>query len=77
MLSAGEELATAASQALGTKLEFEDITEEGKMSYISTTAFNNVTGTHPTETIDFFKMYSGEFQPSKRVKRESVTLWRR
>ncbi|KAF6810110.1 hypothetical protein CSOJ01_06522 [Colletotrichum sojae] len=98
MLSAGEELATAASQALGTKLEFEDITEseakkvlraqsesdnseqqyileyyalvkEGKMNYISTTAFNNVTGTHPTETVDFFKMYSGEFHASKRVKR--------
>jgi len=29
MLAAGEELAEAASQALGTKMEFEDISEYG------------------------------------------------
>ncbi|KAF6830581.1 hypothetical protein CPLU01_07271 [Colletotrichum plurivorum] len=98
MLCTGKELPTAASQALGSKLEFEDITEseakkiprtqsesdnseqqhilkyyppvrEGRMNYISTTAFNNVTGTHPTETVDFFKTYSGEFQVNKHVKR--------
>lgn len=98
MLCAGDELATAASDALGTKLEFEAITQneakkvlraqsesdnseqqylleyyalvrEGKTNYISTTAFNNVTGHHPTEVVDFFKLYSGEFNARKRVKR--------
>ncbi|KAH7359420.1 hypothetical protein B0T11DRAFT_356116 [Plectosphaerella cucumerina] len=98
MLCAGEELATAASEALGTKMEFEAITpteakkvlraqsesdnseqqylleyyalvREGKTNYIATSAFNDVTGNHPTELVDFFKMYSGEFHASKRVKR--------
>ncbi|KAJ8124555.1 hypothetical protein O1611_g9086 [Lasiodiplodia mahajangana] len=98
MLCSGEELATAASSALGTKLQFEDISlaeakrvlrqqsesddsekqylldyyslvREGKTNYISTTAFHDVTGTHPTQPTDFFKMYDEEFRPTKRTKR--------
>ncbi|KAM9874798.1 hypothetical protein VDGL01_11119 [Verticillium dahliae] len=98
MLCAGKELATAASETLGTQIEFEDISQaeakkvlraqsdsanaeqqyileyyslvrEGKTNYISTTTFHDVTGTHPTEPTDFFKMYAGDFKPAKRVKR--------
>ncbi|KAK7908707.1 prestalk A differentiation A [Apiospora marii] len=93
------ELATAASEALGSKMEFESISEseakkvlksqsesdqselqylleyynlvkEGKANYISTTAFVNMTGDHPTEPVDFFKMYRHEMEPAaKRAKR--------
>ncbi|KAI0402265.1 NAD(P)-binding protein [Xylaria palmicola] len=98
MLCSGEELATAASSALGTNMKFEDISvaeakrvlrrqsesddseqqylldyyslvREGKTNYISTTAFHDVTGNHPTQPTDFFKMYNEEFRPKKRVKR--------
>jgi len=102
MLAAGEELANAASEALGAKIEFEDISEaeakkvlkkqahdhddsekqylleyyalvrEGKTNYISTTAFHDVTGAHPQEPTEFFKVYIGEFQnggsPNKKRK---------
>ncbi|KAK8011790.1 hypothetical protein PG989_000050 [Apiospora arundinis] len=98
MLCAGAELATAASEALGSEMKFESISEseakkvlksqsesnqseleylleyyslvrEGKANYISTTAFVNVTGDHPTEPVDFFKMYRREMEPvAKRAK---------
>ncbi|KAM4066111.1 nmrA-like family protein [Hirsutella rhossiliensis] len=98
MLCAGNELATAASKALGTEMEFEDISEaeakkvlksqsesdeseqqylleyyslvrEGKTNYIATTAFHDVTGEHPTEPEEFFRMYQSDVRPSKRTKR--------
>jgi len=91
-LCSGPELAEAASKALGTEMQFEDITEaeakkvlkaqsdsdpseleylleyyslvrEGKTNYISTTAFVNVTGGHPQEPEEFFKVYAQEFTP--------------
>ena len=91
-LCIGEELAQLASQALGTEIKFEDVSEaeakkvlkaqsdsdpselqylleyyslvrEGKTNYISTTAFFNVTGDHPQEPEDFFKVYAEEFKP--------------
>lgn len=98
MLCAGKELAEAASQALGQKLEFENISEreakkvlgaqagevdesekeylleyyslvrEGKTNYIATTAFHDVTGTHPTQPVDFFKMYDAELRPRKKAR---------
>lgn len=97
-LCAGEELATAASSALGVKLQFENISaaeakrvlraqsdidqteqqylleyyslvREGKTNYIATTAFHDVTGQHPTEPDDFFKMYQTELRPKKAAKR--------
>ncbi|KAF5001622.1 hypothetical protein FGRMN_928 [Fusarium graminum] len=99
MLCAGEELAAAASKALGTELQFENIShaeakrvlksqsdldpseqqylleyyslvKEGKTNYISTTAFHDVTGGHPTEPGDFFKIYEEEMRPKKKVKHE-------
>ncbi|KAK6860934.1 hypothetical protein PG995_004570, partial [Apiospora arundinis] len=99
MLCAGAELATAASEALGSEMKFESISKseakkmlnsqsesdqseleylleyyslvrEGKTNYISTTAFVNVTGSHSTEPVDFFKMYRREMEPvAKRAKR--------
>ncbi|KAK0636531.1 hypothetical protein B0T17DRAFT_613249 [Bombardia bombarda] len=97
MLCSGQELAEAASKALGQKMEFDNIAEreakrvlksqssldeseqeyileyyslvrEGKTNYIATTAFHDVTGEHPTEPDEFFKMYSQELRPKKRVK---------
>jgi hypothetical protein len=50
-------------------LEYYALVREGKTNYIATLAFNDVTGNHPTELVDFFKMYSGEFHARKRVKR--------
>jgi len=99
MMAAGEEVAEAASQGLGTKMEFEEISEEdakkvlqdqaeisdaekeylleyyalvraGKTNYISTHAFHDITGTHPTELTEFFKTYSDEFKPKKRRTRK-------
>ncbi|KLJ10894.1 hypothetical protein EMPG_09831 [Blastomyces silverae] len=101
MLVAGEELATAASQALGTPLKFSDISEEeakkvlraqgesdeseleylleyyslvreGKTNYISTTAFHDVTGSHPQEPPDFFKTYRDEFVPEHTNKKRKT-----
>ncbi|KAK3390814.1 hypothetical protein B0H63DRAFT_446908 [Podospora didyma] len=97
MLCAGKELAEAASKAIGTKMEFENISErearrvlqsqtelddsekeyileyyslvrEGMTNYIATTAFHDVTGEHPTEPDEFFRMYAGELRPKKKVK---------
>lgn len=100
MLCAGNELATAASQAMGVEMQFKNISQaeakrvlkaqsesdqseldylleyyslvrEGKTNYISTTAFHDVTGEHPTEPVDFFKMYAGDMKPNsnKRAKK--------
>ena len=49
-------------------LEYYSLVREGKMNYISTTAFHDVTGVHPTEPSDFFKMYATEFRLGKKVK---------
>ncbi|KAI2479001.1 NmrA domain containing protein [Pyrenophora tritici-repentis] len=42
-------------------LEYYSLVREGKTNYISTTAFVNVTGTHPQEPEDFFKTYEESF----------------
>jgi hypothetical protein len=49
-------------------LEYYSLVREGKTNYISTTAFHDVTGTHPTEPTDFFKLYATELRPRKKVK---------
>ncbi|CEJ56614.1 Putative Prestalk A differentiation protein A [Penicillium brasilianum] len=101
MLASGDELATAASQALGQEMEFEDISQaeakrvlrsqstsdtselqylleyyslvrEGKTNYISTTAFHDITGTHPQEPNDFFKVYAQEFKIRTGSKRRKA-----
>ncbi|PYH81191.1 NAD(P)-binding protein [Aspergillus uvarum CBS 121591] len=102
MLATGDELASAASQALGEEMKFEDISEneakrvlqaqsdsdqsevqylleyyslvrEGKTNYISTTAFHDVTGGHPQEPPDFFKVYAQEFHPKRANKRRKLS----
>jgi len=101
MLAAGKELAAAASEALGTPMEFEDISmseakrvlhaqapadaseiqylleyyslvKEGKTNYISTCAFHDITGQHPQEPVDFFKIYAEEFKPEHANKKRKV-----
>jgi len=101
MLAAGEELAEAARQALGTDLQFEDISEaeakrvlhaqdssdaseiqylleyytlvkEGKTNYISTSAFHDITGQHPQEPVEFFKVYADEFKPEHASKKRKT-----
>ncbi|KAK5692729.1 hypothetical protein LTR17_025323 [Elasticomyces elasticus] len=101
ILATGDELATAASSALGKELQFEDISEreakkvlkhqsesdaselqylleyyslvrEGKTNYISTTTFVNVTGNHPTEPAEFFKLYAGDPLPEPTLKKRKV-----
>ncbi|KAK5722033.1 hypothetical protein LTR17_014469 [Elasticomyces elasticus] len=101
MLATGDQLATAASSALGKELQFADISEreakkvlkhqsesdaselqylleyyslvrEGKTNYISTTAFVNVTGNHPTEPTEFFKLYAGDPLPEPTPKKRKV-----
>jgi hypothetical protein len=44
--------------------------KEGKTNYISTTAFHDVTGEHPTEPENFFKIYEGEVRPKKKARHE-------
>ncbi|KAH6900798.1 hypothetical protein B0T10DRAFT_525425 [Thelonectria olida] len=55
-------------------LEYYSLVREGKTNYISTTAFHDVTGQHPTEPDSFFKMYEAEYEaesrPAKRAKKE-------
>jgi len=101
MLAAGEELAEAARQALGTDMQFEDISQaeakrvlhaqalsdaseiqylleyyslvkEGKTNYISTCAFHDITGQHPQEPVDFFKVYAGEFKEEHASKKRKT-----
>lgn len=102
MLATGDELATAASQALGIEMQYDDISEreakkvlqsqsdsdesekqylleyyslvrEGKTNYISTLAFNAITGTHPQEPTEFFKAYAEEFQPKQPPSKKRKT----
>ncbi|KAF4253136.1 hypothetical protein KXX13_005246 [Aspergillus fumigatus] len=102
LLTTGDELASAASRALGTDLKFEDISEaeakkvlhaqsesdaselqylleyyslvrEGKTNYISTTAFHDVTGSHPQEPVEFFKVYAESFRPKHVNKKRKMS----
>lgn len=50
-------------------LEYYRLVREGKINYIATTAFVNVTGSHPTEPTDFFKLYSGDPLPEPAKKK--------
>ncbi|KAJ6035710.1 hypothetical protein N7499_002837 [Penicillium canescens] len=101
MLATGDELASAASKALGQELRFEDISEseakrvlrsqsasdnseqqylleyyslvrEGKANYISTTAFHDITNSHPQEPDDFFKVYAQEFRMKRLPKKRKT-----
>jgi uncharacterized protein YbjT (DUF2867 family) len=45
-------------------LEYYSLVREGKTNYISTSAFVNVTGNHPQQPEEFFKVYAESFKPS-------------
>jgi hypothetical protein len=47
-------------------LEYYSLVREGKTNYVSTLAFQQITGTKPQELTDWFKVYSSEFSPNKR-----------
>ncbi|KAI1325295.1 NAD(P)-binding protein [Xylariaceae sp. FL0255] len=49
-------------------LEYYSLVREGKTNYISTNAFHDVTGHHPTQPTEFFKLYASELRPAKRAK---------
>ncbi|KAK0643352.1 hypothetical protein B0T16DRAFT_332911 [Cercophora newfieldiana] len=49
-------------------LEYYSLVREGKTNYIATTAFHDVTGQHPTEPDEFFRMYSADLRPKKKAK---------
>lgn len=53
-------------------LEYYSLVREGKTNYIATTAFHDVTGDHPQEPPDFFKVYTDEFSPKRGVKRRKT-----
>ena len=53
-------------------LEYYSLVREGKTNYISTTAFHDVTGVHPQEPPEFFKVYAESFETkSARKKRKT------
>jgi hypothetical protein len=47
-------------------LEYYSLVRENKTNYVSTLAFDRITGTKPQEATDFFKVYHAEFSPNKR-----------
>jgi uncharacterized protein YbjT (DUF2867 family) len=46
-------------------LEYYSLVREGKTNYIATTTFHDVTGGHPQEPDDFFKVYAESFKSEK------------
>lgn len=51
-------------------LEYYSLVREGKTNYISTTAFHDVTGEHPMEPDEFFKVYAEEMTPQDEANGE-------
>jgi len=51
-------------------LEYYSLVRQGKTNYISTMAFHDITGGHPTEMLEFFKTYDAEFKPKRRRTRK-------
>ncbi|RHZ45589.1 SDR family oxidoreductase [Aspergillus thermomutatus] len=54
-------------------LEYYSLVREGKTNYISTTAFHDVTGGHPQEPPEFFKVYADSFRPKHVNKKRKVS----
>ncbi len=52
-------------------LEYYSLVREGKTNYVSTLAFQAITGTNLQEPPEFFKAYAEEFQPHGGKQRES------
>jgi hypothetical protein len=53
-------------------LEYYSLVREGKTNYISTCAFHDITGQHPQEPVDFFKVYSDEFNVEHGSKKRKI-----
>lgn len=53
-------------------LEYYSLVKEGKTNYISTCAFHDITGQHPQEPVDFFKVYAAEFKPEHPSKKRKT-----
>lgn len=62
-------------------LEYYSLVREGKTNYISTLGFIAVTGQHPQQPLEWFKIYGDDFKkekggkehqahPAKKQKRE-------
>lgn len=51
-------------------LEYYSLVREGKTNYISTLAFHDVTGQHPQEPVEFFKVYAQEFKAEHISKKK-------
>ncbi|EGN99961.1 hypothetical protein SERLA73DRAFT_180297 [Serpula lacrymans var. lacrymans S7.3] len=51
-------------------LEYYSLVREGKTNYVSTLAFNAITGGPPILPIEFFKTYDAEFKSKKRKMRK-------
>jgi hypothetical protein len=64
--------ATDASE-LQYLLEYYALVREGLTNYISTCTFHDVTGAHPQQPVDFFKMYAGEFHPGGQASKRRKT----
>ncbi|KAJ5488612.1 hypothetical protein N7539_003502 [Penicillium diatomitis] len=50
-------------------IEYYSLVREGKTNYISTTTFHDITGGHPQEPDEFFKVYAQEFKLKTGSKR--------
>ncbi|KAK8150959.1 hypothetical protein G3M48_002849 [Beauveria asiatica] len=46
-------------------VDYYSLVREDKTNSISTTAFYDVTGEHPTEPEDFFALYKNEMRPKR------------
>lgn len=46
-------------------LEYYSLVREGKLNYISTNAFHDITGKHVQEPVEWFKTYKEEFVKQK------------
>ena len=53
-------------------LEYYSLVKEGKTNYISTCAFHDITGQHPQEPVEFFKVYAAEFKPDHPSKKRKT-----
>lgn len=53
-------------------LEYYSLVREGKTNYIATTAFHDITGGHPQQPVEFFKVYKDEFKPANAPKKRKT-----
>ncbi|KAE9377468.1 putative NmrA-like family domain-containing protein [Stipitochalara longipes BDJ] len=64
--------ATSDKSEIEYLLEYYSLVREGKTNYISTLAFHDVTGQHPQEPTEFFKVYAEEFKGEHAKKKRKT-----